>query len=313
MGWYVQVGVNSGTDGVGQLRSGFALSPLSHPVQIPKPLPVRNSNCHQWGRTIVVDQSHRFRLEKAGYASIEVSVELLGTNSITISTNLVNVRYMQGMAAARRELSGSSPDYRKALASVEEALSETPTDAVAIALKSQIEVGLTGQVRREAQQAQVAALIARKRAAKETFDQVSSSISLSKLFDEHLWEFRALLPKVRDALIRTVTKTSIKWNLAKEVRTSDETIVFHGTSRGVFTSGKHFVILLSQVDADLVHVHAKFWDYTLGTGRALPAHRGITNVPLHPDFFIPEERANIEARRREIPENVRSVLQRELQ
>jgi hypothetical protein len=256
---------------------------------------------------------HKFRLEKVGYASTELNVELLGTDSIVISTNLLSIRYVQGMAAARRELSGSSPDYRKAMASVEQALSEIPTDAEAIALKSQIEPGLTGQVGRETQQAQVAAVIGRKRSAKQAFDQAISSIPQTELFDAHFWELRAPLAKVRDALLRTITKTLVKWNVAKEVRVNDETLIFYGTSRGLLSSGKQFVILASQVDSELVHLHLKFWDYTMATGRALPAYQRSTEVPLNPKFFIPEEAEHIEVRRREIPQNVRAILQKELQ
>ncbi len=256
---------------------------------------------------------YRFRLQKAGYGSVEVSAEVTSTNSITISTNLVNLRYMQGMAAARRELSGSSPDFRKALASVEQALSEKPADAEATVLKSEIEVGLTGQVGREARQAQAAALEARKRAAKQAFHQATSSIPQTELYDAHFWEFRVPLTKVRDALLRTITKTTIKWNLGKEIRVNDETLIFYGTSKGFLSSGKQFVILASQVDSDFVQVHLKFWDYTMATSRAIPAYRGAIDVPLNATFFLPEEAANIEARRREIPENVRSVLQKELQ
>ena len=220
---------------------------------------------------------------------------------------------MQGMTAARRELSASSPDYKKALASVEQALSENPTDAAAIALKSQIEVGLAPQVKREAQEAETAALTARKRGVKQTFDQTISSIPQTELYDAHLWEFRAPLANVREALLRTITKTTIKWSMGNEVRENDETLIFYATSKGFLTSGKRFVILVSQVDSNLVHVHAKFWDYTMATSRAIPAYRGKSDVPLNVKFFIPEERAHIEARRREIPENVHSVLQQELQ
>ncbi len=257
--------------------------------------------------------SYTFRLEKTGYVATEVNLELKGTNSITISTNLVNIRSMQGMTAARRELSASSPDYKKALASVEQALSENPTDAAAIALKSQIEVGLAPQVKREAQEAETAALTARKRGVKQTFDQTISSIPQTELYDAHLWEFRAPLANVREALLRTITKTTIKWSMGNEVRENDETLIFYATSKGFLTSGKRFVILVSQVDSNLVHVHAKFWDYTMATSRAIPAYRGKSDVPLNVKFFIPEERAHIEARRREIPENVHSVLQQELQ
>ena len=256
---------------------------------------------------------YKFRLEKVGYGSVEMSAEVTSTNSITISTNLVNLRYMHGMVAARRELSGSSPDYRKALTSVEQALSEKPADAEATVLKSEIEVGLTGQVAREARQAQAASLEARKRAAKQAFHQATSSIPQTELYDAHFWEFRVPLTKFRDALLRTITKTTVKWNLGKEFRVNDETLIFYGTSKGLLSLGKQFVILASQVDSDFVQVHLKFWDYTMATSRAIPAYRGAIEVPLNPKFFLPEEAANIEARRREIPENVRSVLQKELQ
>ncbi|MBM3836013.1 MAG: PEGA domain-containing protein [Verrucomicrobia bacterium] len=255
----------------------------------------------------------RFRLEKVGYAPTEVNVELLGTNLVVVNTNLVSLRYIEGMATARRDLGSNSPDYRKAMAGVEQALSEKPNDAEAVALKSQIEPGFASQVEKEAQQAQVAALVGRKHSAKQVFDKTISSIPQTELFDAHLWEFQTSLPTIRDALLRAVTKTLVKWNVTKEVRANDETLIFYGTSKGLLSSGKQFVILASQVDSNLVHVHAKFWDYTMATSRAIPPYQGKIDVPLNPKFFIPEEAANIEARRREIPTNVRSVLQKELQ
>lgn len=166
--------------------------------------------------------AHQFRLEKAGFTAMEINVELIGTNTITVTTNLLSVRYAEAIANARREAAGLSPDYRQALANVELALKERPGDSDAVALKAELEVAAKEHDERVAQQRQRAELDGRRRAAAQAFERATAEIRQSDLFDTHHWEFPAQLEKVRTGLLRAFTLSSPNWVVDREMRVNAE-------------------------------------------------------------------------------------------
>lgn len=258
---------------------------------------------------------YRFRLEKAGYASALVSTELLGTNSITIRTNLLNIRYTEAIANARREAGSLSPDFRRALASIELALKEKPDDPEALTLKSELAVALQGQEEREAEQKRRAELDARRLSANQTFDQATTGIRQAELFDTHRWEFQLQIENVRTGLLRALSKSSPAWTVDKEIRVNPTSILFYCKPKGLLSFGKQCVFLVSEFNTNEVSVHAKFWDYIVSKNVTISLLRGVTPeslIPIHKNFFPSEQAAAIEARRRDMAQNFHTVLQNEL-
>jgi len=258
---------------------------------------------------------YRFRLEKAGYTPTEISVEVVGTNSITVSTNLMSVQYTEAIANARREGSGLSPDYQQALANVDLALKAKPADTEALALKSELEAALRIHQERVAEQRKRAELDARKRSAAQAFDQATSGVAQSELFDTHRWEYSSQLERVRGAALRAFKRTSPNWVPEREIRLNPQTVLFYCKPKGLLSAGKQCMILVSQVDTDAVHVYAKFWDYILSNKVTISLFQGVTPdslIPIHKNFFQPDQAASIEARRRDIAESFHAALQNEL-
>lgn len=258
---------------------------------------------------------HRFRLEKSGYTSAEVSVELLGTNTITVTTNLLSLRYAEAIANARRDAGGLSPDYRRALTNVELALKEKPDDAEALALKSELEIALRGQEEREAQQKKRAELDARKRSASQAFERTTTNIRQAELFDTHRWEFQSQVGKVREGLLRAFNKSSTTWTVEREIKVDPETVAFYCKPKALLALGRQCVVLASQVDTNEVHVYAKFWDYVVSKKVTISILQGVTPdslIPIHQSFFPPDQAAKIEARRRDLAEDFHTHLQTEL-
>jgi hypothetical protein len=258
---------------------------------------------------------YRFRLEKPGYTPTEISVEVIGTNSVTVTTNLLSVQYTEAITNARREGSGLSPDYRQALANVELALKAKPNDADALALKTELETSLRGQQAREAQQRRRVELEARMNFAAQAFEQATASVRQSELFDTHRWEFSSQLEKVRGGVLRALNRSSPNWTVEREIRVEPQTALLYCKPKGILAAGKQCMILASQVDSDTVHVHAKFWDYVLSKKVTISIFQGVTPdslIPVHKNYFQPDQAASIEARRREIAESFHAALQNEL-
>lgn len=259
--------------------------------------------------------SYRFRLEKPGYASTELNLEVSGTNSITVTTNLLNVRYAEAIANATREAAGLSPDYRSAMANVELALKEKPGDPAALSLKSELELALQGLEKREAQEKEAAELDGRKRFASYRFDRAVAEFRQAELFETHRWDFQAEFSKVHDGLLRAFNKSAAKWGVEKETPLDPRTVVFFCKPKGIFVLGRHSVVLATQVNPNEVQVYAKFWDYVVGNKVSVSIFKGISEdslIPVHKDYFPPAELPAIEKRRRDIAADLYNNLQNEL-
>jgi hypothetical protein len=74
-----------------------------------------------------------FTLQRPGYQSLQVSLDLKANQTITISTNLVSETYLHALTAARQFM--AAVDYDHALQSAEDALAARPGDADATTLQ----------------------------------------------------------------------------------------------------------------------------------------------------------------------------------
>ena len=88
-----------------------------------------------------------FTLQRPGYQSLQVSLDLKANQTITISTNLVSETYLHALTAARQFM--AAVDYDHALQAAEDALAARPGDADATMLQREA-TGLGGLQRAQA-------------------------------------------------------------------------------------------------------------------------------------------------------------------
>ena len=74
-----------------------------------------------------------FTLQRPGYQSLHVSLDLKANQTITINTNLVSETYLHALTAARQFM--AAVDYDHALQAADDALAARPADAEAITLQ----------------------------------------------------------------------------------------------------------------------------------------------------------------------------------
>jgi hypothetical protein len=255
---------------------------------------------------------YRFRLEKTGHESAEVSFEVRGAESLTLRTNLVNIRYKAAMQEAWRLGNASQPDYRQALTSVSEALDSKPGEAEAMELKAKLETALTAYDAQMAEERQRAELAQRKQLASDQFSQTTDRIKDATLFDTHRWTVQGKITTVNAALLRSFDKPPMRWTMQRQ--TAADPTIFHCDGKGVLFGRRSCVVLTSQVSPDEVHVHAKFWDYVLG-GKINLSLQGVSDdsfVPVHPRYYLPTQPGAAEKRRRELAETFWTTFQNEL-
>jgi hypothetical protein len=248
--------------------------------------------------------SYEFRIEKEGFYTIALPVEIRGRESLSLTTNLQNAGFTDAMSKARRFGIGTNPDYATALAALATVLKEKPEDPEALSMKSAFENKLSELSQAAAERQKRNERDANKRRAAEQFANATRIYKDVELFDTHLRSFNTDLQTMRGALLRAVRQTSIKWTIGIEERLSPNTILLHGTPSGFLVLGRRCSILLSEVGPGELEVYAKFWDYA-AAGSAL-----ITDkfVPVHKSFFPPEQAVGVEQRRLEMANNFYKIL-----
>jgi hypothetical protein len=169
----------------------------------------------------------RFRMEQAGYEPVQVSFAVRGTETLTMRTNLVNIRYQVAMQQARRLAGGTSPDYRAALASVAEALDAQLSDAEATELKTRVEAQLAEELARMTGAQRQAEVAKRRQAAPALFQQVAAQLADAALFDTHSWTVRSDLATVCEALRRTFeTGPEHRWTVERQTPENEGRVIF---------------------------------------------------------------------------------------
>jgi hypothetical protein len=243
-----------------------------------------------------------------------VKIAIEGTNTVTIRTDLLSIRYAESLRNAVREASSRSPNYRAALAHIATALEERPSDPEGLRLKVQYEAALKDSELKAAERTARDLVEAQNRLPAEQFASATRSYADVELFDTHRWEYRSDLDSVRAALFRAIRKTSIKWTRSDEARLDPRTMLFHFSPAGFLTLGRRSTVLLSEVRPGEVHVCAKFWDY-VGVRDGAPLLAVILpdkTAAVHKKFFKPDQAGVIDARRRDVAENFRATLESEL-
>jgi len=260
-------------------------------------------------------KTHKFRIVKEGFRSVEITTNLTAKAPISISTDLLSLRYIEAVTKARNEINQRNPNYRLALASLETALAERPNDEDALKLKSGLEPALNSLDQREAEEKRKAEVAARIGNVAQAFEQSTINIPQSELFETHQWEFQSNFATVRAALLRALPACSTTWKVEGEQEFGPETTVFSCKPQGISLPGKQCVVLAAQVDSDRVYVYAKFWDYILSNKVTLSLFRGVTPnsvIPIHRRFFSAAQAAGIDQRRRDIAEDLHTRLQNAL-
>ena len=82
-----------------------------------------------------------FRLRREGYETLVILVEVVANQTNMVHTNLVNQFYADAMRAAKRALESPRPDFDAAIAALERALKNVPTDETAARLLRGARVG----------------------------------------------------------------------------------------------------------------------------------------------------------------------------
>jgi hypothetical protein len=278
-----------------------------------------------------------YRLDLDGYLPVDLAVDVRGKESIAVSTNLTSRRYVSAMDRARWQFSS---DAQGALAAVEEALQAQPGDADATALKAKIEATLKKrdrklaeakavEERRKAEQearsaaatgaqsepAKTAAAAApasanepppasRQQRAEEQFRQLEAKWQDRELFDLNVWRARAGFQKVREALLRYVEKGPDKWMMTNEAKLDEKMSVFRLDPKGFFSDKKAALVQLCELSEDETEIRCKIWIYTVG--------QGMKWVPVHSQFYFPENPGQANAWRDRVTRRFRENLAKEL-
>ncbi len=259
--------------------------------------------------------SYRFRLTLDDFHPTGFDVEIHGGDSVSLSTNLLSLRFTAAIEFAERQLRSRSPDYSTALVGLENALKERPGDPDALALKTRLEEGFASLQAKTAEKMKLQAIAAKKKLAADSFESLTSPYRNANLFDTHSWVVTSDLKSVRDAVLRTVGETTIPWNIDRENQVNEETLIFFGKPKGIVSLERLCVILISEIQPGETHVYAKFWDYQVGKNVTISLFRGITPdslIPIHRNYFPASQAKAVEERRAALADNFHTILLSEL-
>lgn len=249
---------------------------------------------------------HVIRLSKSGFGSVDLPVQIQGNQTISISTNLVNLSFQQALLLAQNF--ALRRNYVGAVESIKSALSIEPKNTQA--LKLQVEYArelalIQGQQASNARRASVQA----------DFETFTRSIEHADIFDAHSWVFSGGLQMVRDAVRRAIPKNRARYNIESEANVNEQSVLFKARSKGMTGYGRHCVVLVAENSPSETQVVVRLWDYIAGTksgisiGALLNLERGI---PVHPRHFPANERQSILNRRSAVAEEFRSILDAEI-
>ena len=227
------------------------------------------------------------------------------------------------MENARRQSAMRQPDYDRALAAVEEALKIKPDDPEALSLKTTLESGrktrdekASADEREREAQHKALALDARRRALAGEFRKITQQAQHDNLFETHSRMYKTDLAKVRAALLKTCESGPTHLPLETERTVSEDTVILECRQKGGLLKGeRRCMLLLCEVSPGETHLYAKFWDYGPPKEVKLSLTRGVEAdnfVPIHRQFFPPEQADEIDKRRRELPEKFFAYLETQL-
>lgn len=282
-----------------------------------------------------------YRLDLNGYLPMDLSVDVRGKESIAVSTNLTSRLYVSAMDRARWQFNSNT---QGALAAVEEALQAQPGDPDATALKAKIGAVLSEQAKaaeakkqaetrmaeeqqkrqREAEAKAAAAIggqgtlastatagvgssgpVSRAQLAEQHFRKTTEAQQHHELFDLQVWKAKTGFPKAREALLRYVEKGPDKWALTNEVKLDERMSLFQLGPKGFFSDRKVALVQLCELSEGETEVRSKIWIYSVASGTS-------GWVPVHPQFYFPENPSQANAWRDRVTRRFRENLAKEL-
>ena len=257
---------------------------------------------------------YQFTLKRPGFHPGELGAEVRGKGVVTLTTNLVSVRYTQAMERARAALAAETPACAVALARLEEALEEKPGDAEALALKGECETILKAEQERAAEQKEAQDIEARQRHPDELFHRLTDRRRFADLFDTQSLHLVGQVDRTREAVLRALAADP-PWEVLLDTKPDADTRLIEARSMSL-TSGKRTVVVVAgQVTDEGVDVFYKIWDYAFGPHLNAGRAGGVSEenlVPVHPDYLSEGNPQAVATRRKEVVEEFKSKLRREL-
>jgi PEGA domain len=253
---------------------------------------------------------YQVRLEKEGFVPFATSLQVKGNESITIATNLTSQAFLAAMADARKLGTAVPVDYERALQALKEALRIKPGDSEATTFKERI---LSAQSKAD-ENRRTADIAARMRVVLDVFRRATDGEQDAALFDTYTWSFAGRADMLKDALLRSLTREPVSWELKSEQKNGEQSYLVTCTGKHLISRYSHASVFLTQFSPQEVIVHAKFWVYVPKPGEelALLIHSREGVMPLHPKSYNPSQKALVEQQRKSVAEDFRARLQKEL-
>lgn len=243
-----------------------------------------------------------FYLTHPGYFPGEYDLDMPGQVHLDLSTNLLNIRYARAMTNAQEAADASPPDYELALANLEIALKEIPSDKAATDLKAKYNTILKLKTRRSLEAAVEEEAEARRRHPEEFFHQLVDRRRYADLFDTQSMHFRAKLDQVHAAVLDAL-KVKPKWEVLLDLKPDTNTCRIEALYRSLTFGQRNITLVAGQVSDGEVDLYFKIWDFALGVdSEGGMAHEFDENslVPVHKDFLKTETSMAIDLRRKSV-------------
>lgn len=255
--------------------------------------------------TTVVPGRHTYRVTLADHAPKEAVVEADLHDPARVTLVLDNLVFQRELSAAQR-----TRDVDTALEKVEAALAVKPDAAEALALKAKLEEQQAANEAKAAAQARAK----KQQEAVEAFKRLTRNEKDVALFDTYSWVLERDLKDVQGALVRINSRADRVWTTKNETNERNVGVLFRWDGYGKDHENKRAVILVSELAPGAAFVQAKFWDYfNASAARGLLGRLAETKlVPLHPQSFRAEEKAEVERRRKAVMEDFQTRLTKEL-
>jgi hypothetical protein len=250
--------------------------------------------------------NYDLQLQFSGFQSLKLPVLIEGNQTVSVSTNLVNLKFTQALMQAQQ--SAGRGDYNRAGESITLALLIEPKNPQA--LKLQVEYS------RELALIQGAQAMAASRVSIEAeFERRTKSIEQSELFETHSWRFQTAYGSVRDAVRKAIPKASGRYTIDSEATLGQRSTLFLARSKGLTGNGRRCVVLVAEINQTESQVVVKFWDYIAPTktGISIGAFLNLDKyTPVHPRYFNANQKQSVLDRRRTTASEFQQILDSEI-
>lgn len=256
---------------------------------------------------------YRFRLELEGHQPATLAFHVLGTEPITVRTNLINMGYLAAMREAKQLV--DRQDLGQAITRVDMALTAKPGDVDAATMRVQLEARLRTAEARSVEDQKRNEVEQRRRQIQGDFNQVVGDLKDAALFDSFAWTLPFPIGRVRPAIKRALETGQPRWSIESEETLQDGGAKFSGTGKGGLLERRRCVVMVNPVGTEEVIVQARFWDYALaGNAQVNPLGGRGDSVwtPVHPNHLRDRSPGEVAQRRKALPDAFRRALDNEL-